>query len=339
MQSIRENEQIIDSYFTPPRQFSTLLSESMNLVDNGHFYNTMSDIDDRKRKDRDFDPDDLSFCPSKLANTNKSPQLENNMSGLILRKINDIEKSQQSIFESISKSLHDFKFEVNNIVVEKISAFKKEIINDISPISIDIAEIRRNQNEILNENRYLREENVALREKVEHLSKITSAHQNILEKLDGESRKANLVLLGVPENDNLDGAVNDIEKCLKIFKETGVENLTIDDFTLRRLGNDDKKDTATTNCKPILVTFPNNLKARDNILLNTKNLKKSSVYEKIFVKRDSHPTVRKEWGRLFNVFENEKKKATNVGHKIDFDKRKRVILRDGVVIDSWKAVF
>ena len=89
----------------------------------------------------------------------------------------------------------------------------------------------------------------------------------------------------------------------------------------------------------MLLTFNNSAK-RSNILAEAKVLKtKGEIYKKIFIKKDSHPIVRKEWGRLFSVFNDEKAKPVNIGHIIDFDIKNRRILRDVLIIDTWNANF
>ena len=45
--------------------------------------------------------------------------------------------------------------------------------------------------------------------------------------------------------------------------------------------------------------------------------------------------MRREWKRLYDSYDFEKKKAENAGCRIEIDKRKRQITRDGQVIDKW----
>jgi hypothetical protein len=55
----------------------------------------------------------------------------------------------------------------------------------------------------------------------------------------------------------------------------------------------------------------------------------------ICIKKDTHPAIRAEWTRLFKVKEEEEKKPGNAGYRITIDMRKRQVLRDDLVIDSW----
>ena len=59
-------------------------------------------------------------------------------------------------------------------------------------------------------------------------------------------------------------------------------------------------------------------------------------YKKIYIKKDTHPGVRREWKRLKDAEEEEKKKATNVGCNIRLDYKERVLYRDNVIIDRWQ---
>ena len=57
---------------------------------------------------------------------------------------------------------------------------------------------------------------------------------------------------------------------------------------------------------------------------------------RLYIKKDSHPEVRKEWRRLKEVEEEEKKKPTNVGCNIHIDYKQRVLYKDTVIIDKWR---
>lgn len=77
--------------------------------------------------------------------------------------------------------------------------------------------------------------------------------------------------------------------------------------------------------------------AIDKVLDKTKRLKEAGApYERIFVKKDVHPSVRNEWKRLRDVEAAEKGRPENVGCAIRLDTRERKVYRDNVVIDSWQ---
>ena len=88
-----------------------------------------------------------------------------------------------------------------------------------------------------------------------------------------------------------------------------------------------------------MVTLENT-DVKDKILSEAKKLKSAGqLYKKIYIKRDVHPAVRREWKRLYDTLEVEKNKPENVGHSVTIDKRKRQIIRDGQVIDKWNVNF
>ena len=90
--------------------------------------------------------------------------------------------------------------------------------------------------------------------------------------------------------------------------------------------------------RPILAKAPSK-EQRDKILENTKALREASPsYRRIYVKKDVHPAIRKEWKRLRDVEAAEKAKPVNQGWTIQLDYKRREVTRDGVVIDKWSPV-
>ena len=129
----------------------------------------------------------------------------------------------------------------------------------------------------------------------------------------------------------LDGAVTDDSKLEKIWMQIGVRNVA---GMHRRLGRS-ADDGSGRRCRPILLTLQDKT-LRGRILDQAKTLKTSGdIYKKIFVKRDVHPAVRKEWQRLRDVERAEKESPGNVGCMIRLDTRERKVYKDGNVIDSW----
>ena len=81
-------------------------------------------------------------------------------------------------------------------------------------------------------------------------------------------------------------------------------------------------------------------KQRDAIVAVAKELNKAGErYSRIYIKKDIHPAVRKELGRLRKVAKEENEKAANQGHKIEYDHKNRVVTRDGIVIDRFLPKF
>ena len=104
---------------------------------------------------------------------------------------------------------------------------------------------------------------------------------------------------------------------------------------IKRLGKarDDGKP------RPVLVTMPDE-ESCTSALKQAPSLKNAdNNFAGIRVKKDVHPAIRREWARMFRSEEIEREKPENQGCKIEFDRRKRQILKDGEVIDTFQAHF
>lgn len=173
-----------------------------------------------------------------------------------------------------------------------------------------------------------------LKSRVDKQAEIMAKQQRFLEALDRKEREANVVILGVPdEQEALDGTVTDQDKIKKIWSKMGVEGVV---GTHRRLG---VGGGAGTRRRPVLFTLADKTQ-RTCILDNANRLKTSGDnYSRIYVKKDVHPSVRNEWRRLREAETSEKARPENVGCDIRLDTRERKLYRDTVVIDSWNPQF
>ena len=152
------------------------------------------------------------------------------------------------------------------------------------------------------------------------------------EKFDASQRETKLVLLGVPdEQESLDGAINDDTKLRRVWE--AIEETGVPIKSHQRLGRQ-----VAGRRRPILVNVASK-EHRDAVIEKAKKLKndRREEFQHVFIKKDVHPAVRKEWGRLRGVLKKETEKAENVGVRIHLDTRERKIYRNDVVIDTWKA--
>ena len=177
---------------------------------------------------------------------------------------------------------------------------------------------------------YESESESAKSQKVEHvkIKETLELQQSMVESLDRKNRESHVIITGVKEDQSLDGADNDEEKCKKILNKMGCP----DDSTLiksvQRLGKAENKK------RPILLVG-NGIEWRNRLVEKSKQLKDAgNQYKEVYVKKDVHPAVRREWWRLHTVKEEEEKRPENVGHQITIDYRRRVVLKDNDVIDS-----
>ena len=65
----------------------------------------------------------------------------------------------------------------------------------------------------------------------------------------------------------------------------------------------------------------------------------SNTYSRVYIKKDTHPVVRKEIGRLRQKERDEKNKAENTNVEIKYDAKNRVLTRDGIIIDRFTPTF
>ena len=194
-------------------------------------------------------------------------------------------------------------------------------------------DLRKLVNEVRVENKVIQDENKALHGQFERLMSVVVSQQRQLERLEAKERSCNLVVIGLPENGiNMNEAKTDKEKLVKVFdKVCPGDEFT---YTTKRLG-DPRQDNSA---RPVLVTLPTEYKRRE-VLQNAQTMSASESLNNLKLKKDQHPAIRKEWRRMFDSETNEKQKPENVGSNIVFDKKMRVITRDGVVIDRFLPHF
>ena len=95
---------------------------------------------------------------------------------------------------------------------------------------------------------------------------------------------------------------------------------------------------ANTRPRPIKVTLMSN-EIQRKIITNAKSLKDIPDYKDIYIKKDTHPAIRHEYGRLLKKEKAEKDKPNNASVEIKFDRKQRVLLRNNVVIDRFNPSF
>ena len=104
-----------------------------------------------------------------------------------------------------------------------------------------------------------------------------------------------------------------------------------------RLG---KKNNGNDNHKrPLKVVLPNAENCK-NILDNTSKLKAAgATFEKIYIKKDTHPVFRKEFARIRKVEKEEREKPENQGLEVKYDRDARTLSVNGIIIDRYQPHF
>ena len=198
------------------------------------------------------------------------------------------------------------------------------LIDSISKLTAEFTSLKTSLNDIQESTRKQVDD---LKQQVLKQNQIIAKQQLYLEQLDRRERECNLVILSVPEgSESLDGATNDTDKVSKVWQAAGI---TCNVKSSKRIGNPNGR-------RPILVVVDSR-EVRNAALDKSKNLKSpdKEAYKRIFIKRDTHPSVRAEWTRLHGVVKTEKDKSENSECNIHLDFKARKVFKDGVAIDQW----
>ena len=154
-----------------------------------------------------------------------------------------------------------------------------------------------------------------------------------------KERECNVVITGLPEKSDPIGA-NDDAKIRRIFATIEVpDDVMIHE--LRRLGTLDSH--RENPCRPLLMRLANR-NMREEVMKQAPKLKAykgedEEQIKKIFIKWDTHPAWRKEHNRLRKLVKEERQKPCNSGTTIVYDVKRKVVTRDGQVIDRFTPQF
>ena len=114
-------------------------------------------------------------------------------------------------------------------------------------------------------------------------AEIISKQQRFLEDIDRKERECNLVLFGVPDdNESMDGATTDEAKVRKVWEAAGA---TSNVRSVRRLGRRDIGSDNRQGGRPrILLVTVESRQDRDAVLERAKQLKEGTdTYKKIYI--------------------------------------------------------
>ena len=211
-------------------------------------------------------------------------------------------------------------------------------------LSVVLDAQRNEPNEVLTELREIKasiQEFSAVKAKVRDLSnqlsnalQIIHQQQLFLESIENRERRCNLVITGLREVAD-DVGRDDPEKLQMVLNKAKCpSDIDASSFALCRLGQPNEHQK-----RPLLVIC-NSQQQRGKIIQTASELKRAGeTYTRIYIKKDIHPTVRKEIGRLRKRAKEEEEKSANTGTIIAYDPKNRVVTRDGVVIDRFSPKF
>ena len=129
---------------------------------------------------------------------------------------------------------------------------------------------------------------------------------------------------------------SDLEKCAAVLRVVGEASSVIK--AVSRLG---RAPASSTEGRPRIIKVQlENPESSTRILRNSKSLKDAGPpFTKVYIKKDTHPLVNREFQRLKRVTQEEKEKPENQGRKVMYDHDKRQILVDDVVVDEFRPAF
>lgn len=230
----------------------------------------------------------------------------------------------KTTLKEIVKEIEDNQRKNDNLDTDSANTTQsllQQILDEIKKFNNEREEIRKDISELKKTNA--------------SLLQIVNQQQRFLEDLDAEKRSCNLIILGVDEESENEGATNNDDNSIvkDIIEATGANDVDIN--SMFRLG---RRGPVNSRPRPIKIVVSSAVDSQ-KILSNTKKLKEDKRFEKVFVKRDVHPAIRKEMGRLFEAEKAEKSKPENVGREVNFDRKKRILTVDGVVIDRFRPSY
>ena len=204
---------------------------------------------------------------------------------------------------------------------EEIVPLLREILQEVQKGNTEKEEMKKTIDQLKTEN--------------SKLSETLSMHQRYLEGLDAERRSNKVIAFNVPENPLKDGefvARTDAEKVKIVFGKINHGDVTT--TQIRRLGQQSDDKT-----RPIEITLTDRT-LRQDILNDAKKLKElPEPFSKMYLRKDIHPAVRKEWKRLRDAEAAEKMRPENAGKNVHLDFKNRVLKIDDIIIDRHQAHF
>ena len=179
-----------------------------------------------------------------------------------------------------------------------------------------------------------------LRSDKEKIAETLSQHQRMLESIESERRAANVIMTGVPE-EQLGDATTDIEKVKLVLSTIGQQAVEVK--SVERLGAQQQDQrhppSGSRPYRRALKVILKDANNRKSVLESARQLKNSdSMFRSVYIKKDIHPLVRKEFDRLRGVAKREKERPENEGKNVRYDFKDRKVYVNDVVVDSFQNV-
>jgi TolA-binding protein len=235
--------------------------------------------------------------------------------------------TKDAIADILAKSTatHDTSWSSNDDLRDRMTAIldeMKQMRETQERMVVALGKIKRLERELDS----VKQENTEMRQQLTRQEETIMRQQTFLERIDQRERAENLIIVGIPENQEADD-----DKVREILaKIKGNDGTPPNVKKIKRIGTQEAGKT-----RAILITVDNE-DERNEI---AKKAKSTAGLGGIRVKKDCHPAVRAEWTRLFGVKEAEETKAENEGKSVAINFKKRCVTIDGRVIDTWRQPF
>lgn len=243
-------------------------------------------------------------------------------------KLNDkIKDVKSTTDQKEDNSTDDLVDKIDRRLQNRLDGFKQDLQKELhDSLNGKLTEIKVDYTTKMEQ---LQTENTELR-------KVVSVHQHFLESLDHENRACSMIITGVPEAEDLtinnQTATTDEQKCDLILEK-------LDQYVTKRSIDRLGKREADRN-RPIKLVLATR-EQRDEVVKSSRKLKDitnpNNVTNNIFIKKDQHPLIRKEWQRLYDVLKQERARPDNEGKDIQIDRQTRTIKVNGIVIDKFQS--
>ena len=187
--------------------------------------------------------------------------------------------------------------------IDDIKAGTKNLTENIKSLTdrINVLETAKNQMADSDWHTQSKELDQRLSVSIKEIDKAQIYQQRFIEQMDARSRRNNLVIIGIVEETVASPlGLKDEDRVLQVIQKTGV-SVSMENLTLKRLGSSGDRSTP----RPLLITLDNHETCKE-IVMNAKNLRDVSDCASIFIRRDTHPTLRYEANRI-RIREREEK--------------------------------
>lgn len=220
--------------------------------------------------------------------------------------------------------------------IDDIKAGTKNLTENIKSLTdrINVLETAKNQMADSDWHTQSKELDQRLSVSIKEIDKAQIYQQRFIEQMDARSRRNNLVIIGIVEETVASPlGLKDEDRVLQVIQKTGV-SVSMENLTLKRLGSSGDRSTP----RPLLITLDNHETCKE-IVMNAKNLRDVSDCASIFIRRDTHPTLRYEANRIRIREREEKADPRNSNAEIRYDRKERVLLKNGRIIDRFRPSF